>query len=188
LRTRWLRGAAALLAIVVAAGVSGCGSVPMPFFGGKKAAEAPGPACPNATILRPLNNTAVFNASGAEPRPANVSWFGIFSDVSAKCTVAGDTLRASLDDIIVAERGPAVRGNDVDLTYFVALTAGDQVLAKKSFAVHVTLAPSAKRGGVNDHIDVAFATGGRPMSDLTITVGFQQSRQALDFYKNFRGR
>ncbi|MBV9555001.1 MAG: hypothetical protein JO032_19660 [Alphaproteobacteria bacterium] len=161
----------------------------IPFFGGKTAETPPAASCPAAVILRPLANTAVFAGQAGELKPPNVAWYGVFSDISVKCQVAGDTFRAALDDIIVADRGPAVRGNDVDFTYFVSLTASDQtILGKKSFAVHVTVPSSAKRGGVNDHVEVAFATGGRPLSDLNITVGFQQTPQAIEFYKNFRGR
>jgi hypothetical protein len=118
-----------------------------------------------------------------------VAWYGVFSDISATCKMTGDTLHASLDNVIAAERGPAVRGNDVDFSYFVALTGADQsILGKKAFAVHLTVPDKAKRGGVNDHVEIAFATGGRPLSDLNITVGFQESPQAIEFYKNFRGR
>ncbi|HZK89227.1 MAG TPA: hypothetical protein VFC56_03675 [Stellaceae bacterium] len=171
------------------AGLAGCSSISIPFFGGRKSEATATPACPVAVILHPLANTAVFNKTGGDLKPLNVTWYGVFSDISASCTVSGDTLHASLDNIIVAERGPAVRGNDVDLNYFVALTAGDQtILGKKSFSVRVTVPAASKRGGVNDHVEVAFATGGHAMSDLNITVGFQQSPQAIEFYKNFRGR
>ena len=184
------RGAAALLAALGLVALAGCGSMSssIPFFG-KKSNAAAKPACPVAVILHPLANTVVFNASGGDMKPINVAYYGVFSDISANCTLTGDTLHAALDNVIVAERGPAVRGNEVDFNYFVSLTAADQtILGKKSFAVHVTVADQAKRGGVNDHVEVAVATGGRPLSDLNITVGFQESPQAIEFYKNFRGR
>jgi hypothetical protein len=185
LQAWWYRSAAALLAAFVLAVLASCSWVP---FIGKKSEAPAAPACPVAVILHPLANTAVFSASG-EVKPLNVAWYGIFSDISATCKVSGDTLHAALDNIIVAERGPATRGNDVDFNYFVALTGSDQaILGKKSFAVHVSVPATAKRGGVNDHVEVAFATGGRPLSDLNITVGFEESPQAIEFYKNFRGR
>ena len=62
------------------------------------------------------------------------------------------------------------------------------ILGKRSFAVHVTVADKAKRGGISDHVEVAFATGGRPLSDLNISVGFQESADAIEFYKHYRGR
>ena len=165
--------------------MASCSWVP---FVGKKSEGPAAPACPIAVILHPLANTVVFGGAG-ELKPLNVAWYGVFSDISATCKMAGDTLHASLDNVIVAERGPAARGNDVDFNYFVSLTGSDQtVLGKKTFAVHVTVPDKAKRGGVDDHVEVAFATGGRPLSDLNITVGLQESPQAVEFYKNFRGR
>ena len=179
------RGAAALLAAFGLAWLASCSWVP---FVGKKADKGAAPACPVAVILKPLANTAVFNPN-SELKPLNVAWYGIYSDISVTCNVNGDTLLATLDNVIVAERGPAGRGNDVDLNYFVSLTGPDQsILGKKTFAVRVTLPDKAKRGGVSDHVEVAFNLGGRPVSDLNITAGFQESQQAIEFYKNFRGR
>ena len=183
-------GAAALLSAFALVLLAGCGSIP--FIGGNKSDKGgPAQACPIAVILHPLANTAVFRPDAtADLKPLDVTWYGIYSDISVNCTVTGDTLHASLDSIIVAERGAAGRGNDVDLNYFVSLTgASDQtVLDKKSFAVHVTVPDKAKRSGVDDHVEIAFSTGGRPISDLNITAGFQQTPQAIQFYKNFRGR
>lgn len=165
--------------------VSACSWVP---FVGKKKDEPIAPSCPVAAVLRPLANTPVFGAT-PDRKPTNVAWYGVFSEVSVSCKGGGDTLRASLDNIIVAERGPAVRGNDVDFDYFVALTAADgTVLGKKLFSVHVTVPEKGKRGGVTDHVEVAFNTGGRPVSDLNISVGFQQPPDAVEFYKHYRGR
>jgi hypothetical protein len=157
-------------------------------FGGKKAERSAKPACPDTVILHPLANTATF-APGAEVKPLYVAFYGIYSDISSNCTVNGSTLHVALDSIIVAERGPAAKGNDVDFTYFVALTGADQsILGKKSFGVHVSVPQTAKRGGVSDHVEVDFATGGQPVTQLNLTVGFQESPQAVEFYKNYRGR
>jgi hypothetical protein len=150
---RHCRGAVAASAIAAVALLAACSWIP---FVGKKSESAVMPACPVAAILRPLANTVVFGP-GAEQKPLYVSWNGIFSDISANCRIDGDTLHASLDNVIVAERGPGGHSNDVDFNYFVALT-------------------------------VAFSTGGRPLSDLNIIVGFQLSPDTVQFYKNYRGR
>jgi hypothetical protein len=103
--------------------------------------------------------------------------------------MSGTTLHAALDNVIVAERGPAGHSDDVDLNYFVSLTGPNQtILGKKSFTVHVTVPQGAKRGGVNDRVEMAFSTGGQPLSNLNLTVGFLETPQAVEFYKNFRGR
>jgi hypothetical protein len=164
----------------------------VPFIGKKSPDKAAaGPACPATVILHPLANTAVFNP-GTPPdslKPINVAWYGIFSDISATCTMSGGTLHAALDNVIVAERGAAAHSNDVDLNYFVSLTGADQsILGKKTFSVHFTVPPNAKRGGVDDHVEIAFSTGGQPLSNLSLTVGLLESPEAVEFYKHFRGR
>ena len=44
---------------------------------------------------------------GAAAQPTNVAFYGILSDVEAKCDRAGGAVRASLDVVIIGERGPA---------------------------------------------------------------------------------
>jgi len=181
------RGAAALLAAFALALLASCSYIP---FVGKKAEKPVAPACPVGVILHPLANTAVFNPTATgDLKPLDVAWYGIYSDMSVSCTITGDTLHAVIDNVIVAERGPAAKGNDVDFNYFVSLTGPDQaILGKKSLAVHVTLPDKAKRSGVDDHVELAFAMGGRPVGELNITAGFLQTPQAIQYYKNFRGR
>jgi len=167
------------------AALSACSWVP---FVGKKSSAPVTPSCPTAAVLRPLANTVAF-APGAEAKPTYIAWFGLFSDITASCQMTGDTLHAALDNIIVAERGPSVRGNDVDFNYFVALTTTDQtILGKKSFSVHITVPPAEKRGGITDHVELALSTGGRPLSDLNLLVGFQDAPEVVEFYKHYPGR
>ncbi|HEV2187888.1 MAG TPA: hypothetical protein VGR70_11810 [Stellaceae bacterium] len=183
---RHCRAAAAAGAVIALVLLSACSGGWNPFA--KKSQPTAAPACPVAAILRPLANTVLF-APGAEQKPLYVAWTGIFSDITATCRLEGDILHASLDNVIIGERGPAGRSNDADFNYFVALTAADQtILGKKLFSVHVTLAPDAKRAGVTDHVEVAFSTGGRALSDLNLMVGFQLTPDAVQFYKNYRGR
>ena len=162
----------------------------LPFGGNKSSGPPPAAACPAGVILHPLAQTAVFRPGvGPEVRPLDVAWYGVFSDIAVTCDTGPDAVHVVLDNVIAAERGPAAQGNDVDFGYFVALTASDQtVLGKKTFGVHISVPDKARRGGVDDHVVITFNTGGRPISDLNITAGFQQSPQAIQFYKNYRGR
>ena len=139
-------------------------------------------------ILRPLANTVVFGP-GEGRRQINIAFTGRLSEVDAKCDLAGGAMRATFDVIVVAERGPAARGNTVDLDYFVAVTAPDQsILSKKNLAVHIDIPPNTKRAAVTDHFEEAINTGGQSPGDLTINLGFQQSPAALEFYKASRAR
>lgn len=119
-----------------------------------------------------------------------VAFYGILSDVDAKCQATGSAVRASLDVVVIGERGPSVgTAEGVDLQYFVAVTGADQaILSKRSFAVHIAIPGDAKRAGVTDHIEETIPLAGRPPGDLNIVLGFQQSPEIVDFYRHFRGR
>jgi hypothetical protein len=177
-------------ALIVAglAALSGCSWVGG-WFASDNAKGAPAASCPSATILRPLAQTAVF-APGAQRQPIGVAFYGILSDVTAKCERTGDALRVSLDVLVFGERGPAAGGGTgVDLQYFVAVTAPDQsILSKRSYPVHIAIPADARRAGVTDHIEEAIALGGRPAGQLSIVLGFQQTPEVVEFYKHFRGR
>ena len=126
---------------------------------------------------------------GPARQPQDVGFYGLLSEVEAKCQASADAVSAALDVIVVAERGPANRGESVDFTYFVAVTGPDQtVLAKRSFPVRVPIAPNARRAAVTDHIEETIALAGRRPADLNIVIGFQQPPDVVEFYKNFRGR
>ena len=174
---RAARGAA--LAGLVA--LSGCG-----LF--STAPEKPAQPCPSTVILRPLANTAVF-APGPERRPENVAFYGLLSDVESKCSFAAGSVTMTLDVIVIGQRGPAARGDSVDLDYFVAVTAPQQtILDKKPFRVRIGFGPNQIRAGVSDHIAVAIPLAGHQPGDLTLDFGFQQTPDVVDFYKRFRGR
>ena len=170
--------AAAVVGLLVVSGCSWFSSPPPP-------AEN----CPNAVILRPLANTAVFGAA-AERNPGNVAFYGLLSEVERKCDFAGgDAMHLSLDVIVVGQRGPASKGDSVDLTYFVAVTGpGQSIISKKPFTVRIGFEPNQIRAGVTDHIEETVALAGHKGTELNILVGFQQSPDVVDFYKNYRGR
>ena len=139
-------------------------------------------------MLRPLANTAVFGPA-PERRPDNVAFYGLLSEAELKCDYSPGAVRVSLDSIIVGERGPAARGDAVDLQYFVAVTTPDQtILNKWPFAVHIVFDGAQRRAGVTDHIEETIPLTGRKGADLNILLGFQQSPDVVDFYKHFRGR
>jgi hypothetical protein len=183
------------LALLGLAALSGCSWISSPgdwFSSSPSSSASQGPppaACPSAAILHPLAQTAVF-APGAARQLMGVAFYGILSDVSAKCERSGDSLRVSLDVVVIGERGPAAGGGTgVDLQYFVAVTGPNQaILSKRSFPVHIAIAADAKRAGVTDHIEQTIGLAGQAPGDLGIVLGFQQSPEIVDFYKHFRGR
>lgn len=175
------RGLALTIVLALIATLSGCS-----WLGIGSASKAPpAPTCPTAAVLRPLSQTAVF-APGAARQPLGVAFYGVLSDVSVKCE--GGV--ASLDVVVVGERGPAAGGaTSVDLQYFVAVTGPDQsILSKRSFPVRIAVPGDARRAGVTDHIEEPIALAGRSPGDLNIVLGFQQTPEVVEFYRHFRGR
>ena len=176
-RLRAAQGAA-LLGILA---LSGCGS-----FSSSSSKQAE--TCTSAVVLRPLSNTAVFG-SAPERRPDNVAFYGLLSEADLKCENSGGSVKIVLEAVIVAERGPAAKGDTVDLPYFVAVTGPDQsIVGKWPFAVRIVFEGTQKRAGVTDHIEKTVPLDGRKGSDLNVLLGFQQSPEVVDFYKHFRGR
>jgi hypothetical protein len=175
--TPWFRVAA--LAVLLALG--GCSLNPFK--------SSPKAACPSAIVLQPLANTAVFATGVPEPRPENVAFYGLLSEVDARCDYTPDGVHVRLDVIVIGQRGPASLGNELQLNYFVAVVApGDRIVSKKPFGVHVAFNGGVMRAGVTDHIEETIPASAGRGSDLELAVGFQQTPQDIDFYKHFRGR
>jgi len=170
---------AALLGLLA---LSGCG-----WFSSSSSRSA-AEACPTAVVLRPLSNTAVFGPA-PEHRPDNVAFYGLLSEADLKCDYTAEGVRLALDTIVIGERGPAAKGDAVDLQYFVSVTGPDQsIISKKPFAVRIAFDDTQKRAGVTDHIEETIPLGGQKGADLNVLLGFQQSPEVVDFYKHFRGR
>jgi hypothetical protein len=180
-----LRRVARPLALCVLAALSGCSI----FSDSKDEATGSAATCPTASILKPLSQTAVF-APGAAHQPLGVAFYGVLTDVSVKCEGSGGALRAALDVVVIGERAPAAAGGTgVDLQYFVAVTGQDQtILSKQSYRVHVNIDPTARRGGVTDHIVQAIPIPAGGPGSVNIMLGFQQTPDVIDFYRHFRGR
>ena len=185
-RRRAAAYARAIAAASALALLSGCGLFESSSSSAKD--EKPAAVCPPATILRPLAQTAVF-APGAAAQPMGVAFYGVLSEVDAKCEQAGDAVRASLNVVVIGERGPAAKSDSAELQYFVAVTGPDQsVLSKRSFPVQIAIPPGTRRAGVTEHIEEMIPLGGRTAGELSIVLGFQQGPEVIEFYKHFRGR
>ena len=172
--------------------LSGCGWVSGWFSSSPsapKAEERPVASCPSAVILRPLAQTALFGA-GQPRQPAGVAFYGVLSEVDARCERSGDSLRLKLDVVVVGERGPAAgQAGAADFSYFVAVTGPDQaILGKRQFPVRIAIPENTRRAAVSDHIEEAISLGGRAAGDLSIVLGFQQSPEVVEFYRQYRGR
>jgi hypothetical protein len=185
MRRTFLGVGAALPLLFALAGCGLFGSAKSALFGPSKAADR---TCPAAIILQPLANTAVF-APGAAPRPENVAFYGILDEVDSDCEAVPGAVRMRLTVDVIAQRGPAAKGDTADFTYFVAATApGERILQKQPFTVRVTIPSDKLRAGVADRFDEVIPLSGYNANNLTLDLGFQQGPDVVDFYRHFRGR
>ena len=183
----WALGARIALALSGLAALSGCSMFLLLVLRTRGGARR---ACPTVAVLRSLSQTAVF-APGAERKPAGVAFYGILSDVESKCTRSGDAVLVTLDTVVIGERGPASGGaTSVDLQYFIAAT--DRTRRYDSQQAHAAGADSDSRRGApcRDHrpcpgVGVIWRP---PPGDVRVVLGFQQTPEVVQFYKNFRGR
>ena len=172
-----------LLALAGLVALAGCGWVGGMFAG------KPKEACPSAVILHPLAQTVLLAPGAGEPRPENVAFYGLLSDVTSECDYTSEGVRVRLDVVIVGQRGPMARGDAIDLNYFVAIVGpGERILGKRPFTVHIAFPGDARRAGVTDHIEELIPASFGRGPELTLDLGFQQPPEAIEFYKHFRGR
>jgi hypothetical protein len=183
-------GARVVLALsglaALSGGLSGCG-----WFSASSSepAASSAAACPTVAILRALSQTAVF-APGAVRQPTGVAFYGVLSDVESTCAQSGDAVLVKLDAVIIGERGPASgAATSVDLQYFVAATGPDEtILSKRTLPVQIAIPAGTRRAGITDRVEEWVSLGGRSPGEVRVVLGFQQSPEIVQFYKNFRGR
>ena len=181
-----------LLCGCAAAVLTGCSTISSlnPFSSSKAAPpESPAAACPTAAILKPLSQTAIF-APGAAQQPTGVAFYGLLSEVDAKCERVGNAARASLDVIVVGERGPAAgAATGVDLQYFIAVaTADNTIVSKRSLTLHIPVPVGTRRAGVTDHLVETVPLVGPNPADTNIVLGFQQTPDVVQFYRQYPAR
>lgn len=141
------------------------------------------PACPRAAILADAADVMRYRDGGGRDL-TDLVLAGHILGVSGKCS-PGDSSRqlaTSLQVNFELTRGPAMREREVDVTIFVAVSEGDDILDKKLFPVHAVF-PS--------NIDtVRLTTDAIPLelpiskdksgAAYALTVGFQLTPDELD--------
>jgi hypothetical protein len=157
---------AAILVGVLA--VAGCGS---------SDPELPPPPCPGALLLDGAERTAGYRA-GAEPRPSELRYLAVLTDLSSACRYYDDGARQGVDvDLtfnLVAERGPALTGVE-ELTYFVATVGpGRQVRSEHVLRGDLSFAESEQRTGWTEELTLRLPSITPAQApDYVLYVGFK---------------
>ena len=163
----------AVLFAALAAGLAACGGSDRPQFA---------PACPQTGILGDAADLTRFRAAGTDLTDMVVD--GRITGLAGKCSyVDAGHLLTTLSVDLELNRGPAMQGRAVDVTYFVSVSRGDTILDKKDYTLRVEFdRNNGKLRLTGDQIDLNLPTPGKVAgSDYRILVGFQLSPQELAF-------
>ena len=102
--------------------------------GSNPPAPAPAPPpCPTALLLEGAERTTAYRA-GAEPRPDDLRYLALLTDLSSACRYVDEGVEVDLIFSLTAERGPAFASTPEEVTYFIATLGPDgQILDKDEF-------------------------------------------------------
>lgn len=138
-------------------------------------------ACPKVGIVGDANKITVFRAGGKGP--ADVVGRGAVADYAGNCTYDSTGVTVDVSLALVGERGPAMTGNQLPLTYFVAVAAPDgSIVTKQEFPTTIDFPGNGPRAGSREdlqpHIPLPEKQDARAYQLL---VGFQLTPDQLEY-------
>jgi hypothetical protein len=141
----------------------------------------PPPVCPSALILQGAERTAAY-AGNATERPDALEHLAVVTNLSSACRFDEAGVDVDLAFDLIVESGPALAGDAVELTYFVATLAADgEVLAKQLLTSEITFEDQEQVAGVAEQLTYRLpgVTAGQG-PDYVVYVGFQLDQAELD--------
>ena len=165
-------GRAGLMAGVLALGA--CGS---------SAPELPPPPCPTALLLDGAEQTTAYRA-GAEPRPDELRYLAVLTDLASTCRYYDDVNSQGVDvDLsfkLIAERGPALSTSE-EVTYFVATVGPDgQILARDVLRGDLPFAGDEERVGLSEALTLRLpSVTPSEAAAYRLYIGFQLDDEQL---------
>ena len=158
------------------------GTVLAACAGGDDEAPAPlPPACPGALILQGAERTTAF-APGAGNRPSALQHLAVVTNLASACRFDESGVDVDLAFDLIVERGPAMTGDEVELTYFVAtLGPGGEVLAKELLTSEIVFEGEERVAGVAEQLTYRLpsVTAGQGQ-DYDVFLGFQLDPAELE--------
>jgi hypothetical protein len=139
--------------------------------------ELPPPPCPRALLLDGAERTGAYRA-GAEPRPSELRYLAVLTELSSACRYYDDGTREGVDvDLtfnLIAERGPALSGVE-ELTYFVATVGPDrQVRSEHVLRGDLSFAEGEQRTGWTEELTLRLPSITPAQApEYTLYVGFK---------------
>jgi hypothetical protein len=135
---------------------------------------APGPACPRAFIIDGASRVAVPAPTVTED-PQALRYVAALSDIRSECRHDDSAIEVDVGFNLLAQRGPALEGDRVNLTYFVATIGPDQaILGKQTFTAEVRFPEERPVAGTFEALTLRIPVASTDAETLPqLYVGFQ---------------
>ena len=166
----------ALVLALAAPALGGCDSL----FGKKLNGEGLDLACPKIGILRDANQVTLYRPGGLGA--ADVQARAQIVDYLGNCTYDDTGVTVDVSLILIAERGPALAGSSVPLSYFAAVVTPEGAIpTRQQFDTSIDFTGNGPRAGSREdlqpHIPLA---KGKDARDYQVMVGFMLTPAQLE--------
>lgn len=135
------------------------------------------PQCPNPRLVPQLADIVSVAGNGPGHDITDLMYQGRITGINGTCKPGDnpDQLDTTVTVTLSVQRGPAMKGREVDLPLFVAVTEGQAVRDKKMIPVHVPFPPNVDR--------LTFTS---PEINMTIPVSAEKNGLAYDIIAGFQ--
>ncbi len=167
------RGVFSVLLLGVVCAASGCAPGKDQFA----------PACPEAALLPQAGDVVRYRAGSSGQDLTDLAFRGRVMKVDGSCEPGpnANTVDATVKVLMQLNRGPALPGRNTQVSYFVAVARGDQILDKHVYTNGVTFPPNLDQIWLESdpvfmRLPVTPSVSG---AAYTVWVGFQLTPQEM---------
>lgn len=170
------RGLAGLQGLAVAAliliGLAGCGT-------SDDQGPSPEQPCPRAVLLEGAARLSV--PPEASDSPQALRYVAALSGIRSRCDYTAEEVEVDIGFNVIAERGPALQGDSINLSYFVATVGPDQsILSKQMFGAELEFPEGQQITGMIETMTVRLPVSSPAEGAAhALYVGFQLEQAEL---------
>lgn len=146
------------------------------------------PQCPQAAIVQGGDSLNRYRGEGRDLTDLILA--GRIQGLAGRCHTSdhGRVLQTEVSVKMLATRGPAARESAADMSYFVVVMRGDQILDKQVYPVHVLFPPNTEQvrlSGQKVHMSLPTPRGISGPA-YKIEIGFQLTPEELEANRRFK--
>ncbi len=139
------------------------------------------PPCPVASIPRDFGDLHRFRGNGRDLTDSVLE--GRITGLDGSCTRDGPTTTVATVSVgIELTRGPAAPGRTTDVSYFVAVSEGEQIIDKRVYTLHAEFPANTDRLRLaGDQVELRLpVTPEKTAAAYRVSVGFQLTPAELE--------